>query len=202
MFRTKATDFPNSILIETFNKCQGGCQFCPYRVLRKDEKPKLMPMDTIKKLLDEISRHDNVKRITLFNNNEPLLDKRIFDVIKYTKKTNPKVESTLSTNGRLYTSEVGKKLYDAGLTTLYISIPSLNEKDYRDLMGYDLNNVIKEIVETEESIRENMLRIAVPKTYAYDEKSFSTFFGDLKIKVCSWNLEYRESWNCFDFEKM
>ncbi|MBE7074217.1 MAG: radical SAM protein [Clostridiales bacterium] len=202
MFRTEPTQFPNSVLIETFNKCHGGCEFCPYRVLRKDEKPHLMPMEVIKKLLDEISNYDNVKRITLFNNNEPLLDKRIYEVVAYTKQTNPNVESTLSTNGRLYTPQVGRKLYDAGLTTLYISIPSLEKNSYKKLMDFEVAGILKAIMDTDEEVRKNMIRIAVPKTYAYNEKDFIEFFGKLGTKICSWNLEYRESWNCFDFKKL
>ena len=202
MFRTVPTEFPNSVLIETFNKCHGGCEFCPYRVKRKDEIPHLMPMEIIQKLLDEISQYNNVKRITLFNNNEPLLDKRIFDVVAYTKKTNPNVESTLSTNGRLYTAEIGKRLFDCGLSTLYISIPTLDKEEYKKLMRFELDGILKEIERTDKEVLQKMVRIAVPKTYAYKEQDFKDFFDRFGTKICSWNLEYRESWDCFDFEKL
>jgi len=62
--------------------------------------------------------------------------------------------------------------------------------------------VLKAIEETDKKIREEMIRIAVPKTYAFKEAEFVEYFNRLGIRVCSWNLEYRKSWDCFDFEKL
>ena len=124
--RKEALDFPKSILIETFNVCQGECKFCPYKEIRATEEPIYLNFERYKELIDEISKH-NVQRLTLFNNNEPLIDKRIFDFIKYARDKLDKMEITLSTNGILLTKELLYKLKEAGLTYLYVSIPSVND---------------------------------------------------------------------------
>ena len=82
------------------NICQGSCKFCPYQTLRSGEEPNYLDYDVYKCMISEISKY-NVERLTLFNNNEPLIDKRIYDFIKYARENLGDIEITLSSNGIL-----------------------------------------------------------------------------------------------------
>ncbi len=190
--RKKALDFPKSILIETENKCQGECKFCPYKDVRKNEKLTLLKPEKFKEIIDEISNY-GLKRITLFNNNEPLLDSRIFDFIIYTKSRLPDTEITLSSNGRLLTLETISKLYKSGLTTLYVSIPAIQKENYKEVMGNYPDRLFELLKSIEDPKLLKMIRIAIPKTKYYNEEEFKIELG--KYSLCAWDVEYRGSWN-------
>lgn len=189
--RKEALDFPKSILIETFNVCQGECKFCPYKEIRAAEKPIYLDFERYKTLINEISKH-NVKRLTLFNNNEPLIDKRICDFVKYAYDNLDNMEITLSTNGILLTKELLIKLRKAGLTYLYVSIPSVNDEYYTELMGRSIKNVLNVLSDVEDKELIDMIRIAVPKTKYYDHELLQKQLG--QYLICVWDLEYKGNW--------
>ena len=64
-----------------------NCQFCNWNA-RKD-KETVMPENIVYRLVDEASSlNSGCESINFSQFNEPLLDKRIFDFISYTKKKN------------------------------------------------------------------------------------------------------------------
>jgi len=71
--------------IETLGNCNMNCQFCNWNA-RKD-KETVMPKNIVYRLVDEASSlNSGCESINFSQFNEPLLDKRIFDFISYTKK--------------------------------------------------------------------------------------------------------------------
>ena len=190
--RKIALDFPKSILIETLNLCQGECKFCPYKIIRSKEKPIYLDFERYKEMIQEISKY-GIKRLTLFNNNEPLIDFRIFDFIRYASEQLNRVEITLSTNGRLLSKEVLIKLKDAKLTYLYISIPTVNEEHYHEIMGSSVKPIISKLLEIKDKDLLKMIRIAVPKTKYYDYNEIKNVLS--RYLLCVWDIEYRDSWN-------
>ena len=61
-----------------------ACSFCPYPL--KDDKTSKLNLDDIYNLLDSIDLSDKgFKYVTFSQFNEPLLDRRIFDILKYCK---------------------------------------------------------------------------------------------------------------------
>ena len=193
--RTKALDFPKSILIETSNVCQGECKFCPYKKIRIHEKPVYLDFEKYIELINEIAKFP-VVRLTLFNNNEPLLDKRISEFIRYAHKMLPNVEITLSTNGRQLTLEKIYELKDAGLTTLYVSIPTVEEEKYKKIMGISPKRVIDLLTNITDEELYKMIRIAVPITKYHNHDLISSKLSNYII--CEWGLEYKESWEIDD----
>ena len=74
----------NILQIETYGLCNMACGFCPYPLKKDFEKKSKLEDETIKKIIDEINPEDkDFKYLTFSQFNEPLLDKRIFDYIKY-----------------------------------------------------------------------------------------------------------------------
>jgi radical SAM protein with 4Fe4S-binding SPASM domain len=191
--RTIALDFPKSILIETCNICQGKCIFCPYSNIRKGNDIYFLEKDIIERLLYEIKKY-YVERISLFNNNEPLLDNRIYEIIRTTRNILPSVEITLSTNGILLKEETVKKLYLAGLSALYISIPTLIDKDYKTIMGYNINHILEVIRNLHNSKYTKIIKIAIPKALSFNPDEFKKEFTEKGIEICPWEIEYITNW--------
>jgi len=97
--------------------CQCNCTHCAMEGYTK--KGKELSTDEIKRLLDKLFLL-NVRAIKFFGG-EPLLRKDIFELISY---ASPKMLTLLVTNGILLTPKNIKKLKEAGLTTLQVSIDS------------------------------------------------------------------------------
>lgn len=104
------------IEIETYNRCNGVCEFCPVNKYMDKRKEHLMEEELFYKIISDLERLKYEGRISLFSNNEPLLDKRIFEFSKYLRKHLPKARIHMFTNGTLFT-----------LNKFEILIPELDE---------------------------------------------------------------------------
>lgn len=106
--------------IETINRCNNDCPFCP--VNKHDDIREFKKMDDglFKKIIDELKDLSYAGDISLYSNNEPLLDGRIYDFIKYSKQNIPKAKHILYTNGIMLTVERYEKLFESGLDFLLI----------------------------------------------------------------------------------
>lgn len=191
MIRKEALEFPKSILIETYSLCQGKCKFCPYKELRSSKEQTMLTTDKFLELLYEISQYE-ISRLTLFNNNEPLLDKRIYEFVKVSHEMLPNVEIGLSSNGRVVTKDVLYRLIGSNLSTLYLSIPCVNREDYKNVMDVYPDCLFELLDSIEDEKLLKMVRIAVPITKYLDEDAMMQKFN--KFTVCIWNLEYKASW--------
>ena len=85
--------------IETYNRCNGGCSFCPVSVKNESRPEAWMSRDLFGKIIDELSELDYDGRLAIFSNNEPFLDDRIIEFHKYAREKVPKARMHLFTNG-------------------------------------------------------------------------------------------------------
>lgn len=91
------------IEIETLNRCNGICPFCPVNVNQPQRPYAKMSEDLFYKIISDLEKDKYSGKISLFSNNEPFLDDRIEDFIKYAKCHLPNAKHTLYTNGTLLT---------------------------------------------------------------------------------------------------
>lgn len=91
----------NHIEIETYNRCNGGCEFCPVSVKNDIRPERTMSEELFKKIIDELSTMDYHGGVALFSNNEPFLDSRIIEFCKYAREKVPHAKTHLFTNGTL-----------------------------------------------------------------------------------------------------
>ncbi len=89
------------LMIETVNRCNGKCSFCPANIRDEKREYAQMPMDIIEKVLDELSEINWNGTILPFINNEPFIDNRIFEVLKKIRSKCPQCRVHIITNGSL-----------------------------------------------------------------------------------------------------
>ena len=91
----------NHVQIETINKCNNTCKFCPAN--RKADNRPLIKMDynLFKKIVFELEEIQFNGDISLFVNNEPFLDDRIIEMNRYMRRKLPNARIYLVTNGTL-----------------------------------------------------------------------------------------------------
>jgi MoaA/NifB/PqqE/SkfB family radical SAM enzyme len=102
---TKEHYLPVSVDIETINRCNGTCSFCPAN--KHDEKRPYQKMDDalFEKILVELSGLNYSGTVSLFGNNEPFLDARMPEMLKMTRSLLTKAKIHMYTNGILLTKE-------------------------------------------------------------------------------------------------
>lgn len=89
--------------IETINRCNGMCSFCP---VNKKDDPRVeakMSWELFKKIIADLESLDYSGELALFSNNEPLLDERIIELHQYAREHLPKARMHMFTNGTLLT---------------------------------------------------------------------------------------------------
>jgi radical SAM protein with 4Fe4S-binding SPASM domain len=110
------------ILIETHNECTRTCWFCKFGQKRQDAERTQMAWPMIERIVKNLSDLNYRGRISWFWINEPLMDSRMMEIIKYTRRECSEAFISLVTNGDLLTNAVYKDLRQAGLDALGISV--------------------------------------------------------------------------------
>lgn len=109
----------NAIQIQTIQGCNLLCSFCPNSYL--PQTMKLMDENLYFKIIDQLKEIDYGGRVSPYLMNEPLLDKRLVKLVKYTREQLPKAELTVTTNGLLATKDNLKDLLNAGIDKILVS---------------------------------------------------------------------------------
>lgn len=136
-FKKKNSKIPlfDCVEIETINRCNGICPFCPVNKKDDTRKFKLMKKELFESIVSQLKNLDFKGRISLFSNNEPFLDSRIIEFAQYARQQLPQAYMIMYTNGTLLTLDKFKNI-----------IPYLDKliiDNYNDNLV--LNNNIKEI---------------------------------------------------------
>lgn len=101
---------PQMVLIETINRCNSTCAFCPANK-NDDIRPFVkMSDDDFKKIISDLKDWGFKGMVSLYVNNEPLLDNRIIWMHQYVKDELPDCKIKLFTNGTLLKTDIFKKL--------------------------------------------------------------------------------------------
>ncbi len=89
--------------IETVNRCNGICDFCPVSAGHDIREKAVMDETLFRSIIDQLAQMDYSGRLATFSNNEPFLDKRIIAFNQYARERLPKARMHLFTNGTLLT---------------------------------------------------------------------------------------------------
>lgn len=110
------------VLIETRTDCNNHCPFCPHHFNNKQLG--VMTWECYKHIIDDLVAMGYNGRVALMVSNEPLLESRLCEMIKYAKQKSPRLFLDITTNGRLLTLQMVDKLFAIGLD-------NININDYR-----------------------------------------------------------------------
>lgn len=136
--------FPRVIQLQTINACQAACTMCPYPLF-KDTFPRGRMEDALfEKVLDEIAAHPEAGAFVPMLQNEPLLDRRLFERIAAVKdRTGGRIEVELVTNGALLTEQAVESIRATRVDYLDISLDALSRETYERIrIGLDYDDVI------------------------------------------------------------
>ncbi len=100
----------NHVEIETINRCNGICDFCPVSKKNDIRELTVMNRSLFENIIMQLAEINYSGRLALFSNNEPFLDSDILDKHRYAREKLPNARMHLFTNGTLLTLEKFKCL--------------------------------------------------------------------------------------------
>ena len=128
--------------------CNFKCKYCIQSAESDVPEKKLLvkkflDWDTFIKIAESAKRFPHKIKTVLFSSiGEPLLNPRLPDMIRYLNEIDLADAYEIVTNASLLTPELGKKLVDAGLTRLCISLQGITSEKYREICGADIDYLI------------------------------------------------------------
>lgn len=139
-----AAPFPKWIQLQTINACQASCLMCPYPVYKNVHARGRMDDELFDKVAAEIAERTEMDTFIPMLQNEPLLDKHIFEKVKrFKERTGGRVRVELVTNGAFLTEENIDKIRDSGLDLLDISLDAVSREVYKKIrVGLDYDTVM------------------------------------------------------------
>jgi len=147
-------DYPLTIYVETTNRCNFRCKFCPESLEDYERRSggwSTMTLDSFKKICDQVQLLTGGKRIKTMNfymMGEPLLNKDILRMTKYAKNKDLAERLILTTNGSLLHTKQAGEFIGSGLDYIRISI-------------YGANQSVHEYVTRSRSKLDNIRRAAI-----------------------------------------
>jgi len=145
--RKAETDFPLFVLFEDQYACNLTCKMCVHghkdleKIYSYNGK---LDFSTFKSLIDECVEH-NCPSICMNNGNEPLLERDIFDRIRYASDKGI-IDIHMNTNATLLDKEKSEMLLESGLTRLLIGFDGFTKEEYEIVRkGAHYESVIENI---------------------------------------------------------
>ena len=116
---------PSTIEISDSGTCNRSCVFCPRSDpdwISKFDKKEFIKTELHEKICKELSEYDYKGMVLYSGFNEPMLNKKCYENIARTRRYLPKAKIELITNGDVLSLKNIAKLFEAGLSTLLISV--------------------------------------------------------------------------------
>ena len=107
------------IQIQTVSWCNRSCAFCPSGKFPVEKV--FMPVEVYHRIVKQLQALDYAGRISPYLMNESLLDKRLPELIAYTRAHCPESWIAINTNGDALSEKLLDRLFDAGLNSLDVN---------------------------------------------------------------------------------
>lgn len=138
---------PFLLFVDPSSVCNFRCGFCPCggahkEVWSEEKKINVMPYELYRKVIDDMAEFpDKLKTLRLYKEGEPLINRRLPDMIHYARRKNVMNKVDFTTNGYLMEKDMVLALMDAGVDRINISVEALTEEDYAQISGVKIDYV-------------------------------------------------------------
>lgn len=133
---------PFSVYIFPTNFCNFKCSYCAHSLSPEEMEAEYglvaetMPIEIYRRAIDQLAAFpEPVKLISLTGQGEPLLNRRLPEMIAYAKEKGVCHSIEFMTNGALLTHAYSAQLVEAGLDCIRISLQGLSSQAYRSVCG-------------------------------------------------------------------
>jgi radical SAM protein with 4Fe4S-binding SPASM domain len=129
---------PLSLMVDPTNACNFKCVFCPTGDAELLEsvgrKKATLSLELFQKLVDDLQGFPEPLRVLhLYKDGEPLVNKRLPEMVRYAKASGRVTRVETTTNGSLLTEDRSHALIDAGIDGIRISVYAVDTPRYRSV---------------------------------------------------------------------
>ncbi len=137
---------PFVLYLEPTRFCNLKCEFCSNQFIPADKRVS-MDLALFQKALSDLKQFDDkVKVLSINGVGEPLCNKDICSIVEFAKNSNRFEKIRLITNGVLLSPELNRKLVNAGLDMLWVSIEAMSSEGYLNIAGrVDFEKLVENI---------------------------------------------------------
>lgn len=205
---------PFILYLDPSSICNLQCSFCPCgrahdNLWSKSKRNSIgiMDFDLYKKIIDDCSEFpEKIKCLRLYKEGEPLLNPRFTDMIAYAKASERFEHIDTTTNGTMLNPELNRKIVEAGLTRINISVEGTSAEDYKKICGREIDfdrfvDNIRDLYEHRKNLHIFIKTVSAetdPEKNSEMKKRFYNIFGDICDEIA---FEYvSPCWPGFDDE--
>ncbi|MCA3220112.1 MAG: radical SAM protein [Burkholderiales bacterium] len=126
---------PISMLVDPTSLCNFRCQFCPtgdpHLIKQSGRSQNFMPLELLQRILDGVREFEQpLKVLRLYKDGEPLLNPHFAEFVRQAKAV-PQVQRVeTTTNGSKLDRAMARRLMDAGIDRIVISIEGVSAQKY------------------------------------------------------------------------
>ena len=199
---------PFVIFVDPSSACNFKCTFCPTGDLKLIKSigryQGTLPFDDFQKILSDVSEFpQKVKVLRLYKDGEPLVNKRLADMIRAARDSQLFEMIDTTTNAALLTHERSKAIVDAGLDLVNISVDGLDSGQFKEFAKANVD--FAQFVEQIAFLYENRgnCKIVIKTTNEIigsdRREEFLEIFGDICDRIYIENTS--PCWPDFDVEE-
>ncbi|MBF0180662.1 MAG: SPASM domain-containing protein [Magnetococcales bacterium] len=199
---------PYILYVDPASICNFRCDFCPTGdkdlIAATGRWQGRMEWDLYRKVIDDLSAFERpLKVLRLYKEGEPLLNKKMPDMIRYAKASGRVNYIDTTTNGEPLTPDLSLALIEAGLDKINISVDGLSDEQF---MRFTKTNVdFDKYVEKISYLYENrgnceiVVKTSGDMLSEEEKKRFFELFGDICDRIFIEN--FAPCWPEFDVEE-
>ena len=149
IFRHGTSDFFYIVEVETTTACNLRCSYCPNSKFTRSlpENKKDMKLELYHKIVDELAGLKYKGRFSLHFYGEPLMDKKLPELVAYAKEKLKNANIVLFTNGELLTINKYNELTNAGIQKFVVTQHLAKESNnIKNVLAYRKINGTKSVI--------------------------------------------------------
>lgn len=135
-------EFPRLVAIETTNRCNASCSFCPNSALMRDRAT--MDDALFEKIIRDCATFP-LQAVEPFLQGEPFVDPRIFERLELISRLLPQSCLRLYSNGAALTPRKADRLREFDVDHLYISLNTSDPVAYRKITGLSYERTLENL---------------------------------------------------------
>ena len=122
---------PRTLYLETTNRCDSKCQTC-IRTFASLEPPADLTLDRVRAIVEQVPA---LERVLLHGIGEPLLNREIFDIVRWLKARG--VVVVFNSDAISLTEARARQLLESGLDEYRVSMDAATPETYRSIRGVE-----------------------------------------------------------------
>lgn len=123
--------FPSVVQVQTINRCNAACEFCPYPTTVAHQPRRTMDAATWTKIVTECAAEPGLRTFVPMSKNEPLLDPLLdARIAEFDRVRQPHHIIELVTNGSALTPQRVRSLAASGLDLMSVSVNAADRATY------------------------------------------------------------------------